>query len=646
MYESADRRILEVFRDLERVSFITTSFIKQEHGQHSESAELEYPKGFVTIPDAEYILGSARANMQADFLAYLPSISTQLESEYWTDYSRDNIGWLVESTEVYRNGQEDVPERKLILTAPSNSSEIHNDENLDEDNFVDPDSLAVHYEIWRYEVYDDKGLPIDYDSLACPMWSNNDGNMDTYEVDAFQTAAAIEADRIIPFFPEPDIAEGSTLAPVWTCSPPFHPQKPSIVNFNAQSDPTFHHTTQLVDVSRTTTFDDVCSPTAPWMDPSMFPADRYAIVTTPLFQNNTVLHDADDEILGYYMALVPWTVFFSDIIGDGDHPVTVAVSNNCGRSFTMLAQNGKDATLLNHTSDGQTDREDFNDMKLELPLAPFAYPESGESSQCAFTVSIYPTTTMEDAYRTNVPIFSAMVVLLCFAFTSFAFIAFDCMQQRKQRHLVNTARRQNLLVSALFPKKIQNQLLEEMKQTETQNKSQNKSGTAGLRQFLEGENQPKNNGDGASWASMDGDNEQTPTKKVKPIADLFPETTIMFADIVGKCHACFNIPFSNLLELTLQLLSIQDSLHGLLRESPPKCSSCWKASIESLIGLPKEGEFSRLKLSETAMLLFVVCQILGRSMLLLWPNLLQIAWLPCHILYRSWNGSWALTQVT
>lgn len=546
MYGSADQRILEVFRELERVSLTTISFIKEEHAKHPQDVEATHSDQFVITPDAEYLLGSARERMHADYVAYLPVINSQEESEYWIQYTKENIGWIGEATEVYTSQKEHgahqhTSTRTLVEGNWSNvdyeaDQDDGRDEHMSSQNAVDPDSVTVHYEIWRYQVYDESGLAVDYDTLACPMWSMDGDKSGSKGKEALKTEEAIDADRIFPYFPEPSVASGLTLAPIWTSSPPYFPGKPRIINFNAMSDPTFHYSTQVVRESRKTTFADVCSPTAPWIDREMFPAERYAIVTTPLFEDMTGLNDADKPIIGYYMALVPWTVFFSDTIGDGRLPVTVTVANDCGRSFTMLVEKGKVAKILNQSSDGESEREDFNDMKLELPLAPFAYPERGARSSCSYKVSIYPTDKMEAAYKTNEPIIYASVVLVCFLFASFAFILFDCVQQRRQRHLVNTARRQNLIVSALFPKKIQNQLLEEMKENEAQkfgSKNHNKSGTAGLRQFLEREHKPKNIGDAASWGSLDGKEGQGSNKKAKPIADLFPETTIMFADIVG-----------------------------------------------------------------------------------------------------------------
>jgi hypothetical protein len=187
--------------------------------------------------------------------------------------------------------------------------------------------------------------------------------------------------------------------------------------------------------------------------------------------------------------------------------------------------------MLNNTGDSHVDRDYFNEMSLHQPFATFAYGDEGimDGNTCSFTISVYPTLEMESAYKTNEPVMYALVVVAVFITTSLAFIFFDCVQQRRQQLLLNTARRQNQLVSSLFPAQIQNQLMEEYEKTEAmarQEKRQNKSGSAGLRSFLDDRSVH-------SSVQLDGGSGHM-SKSSKPIADLFPETTIMFADIAGK----------------------------------------------------------------------------------------------------------------
>ena len=120
--------------------------------------------------------------------------------------------------------------------------------------------------------------------------------------------------------------------------------------------------------------------------------------------------------------------------------------------------------------------------------------------------------------------------------------------------------------------------MEDMEEEERGEKARgkwNKSGTAGLRSFL--------NEDALGKKSGDKDEEQ-PGAGTKPIADLFPETTIMFAVCVLSrvtrklCHG-LSEHSSNTFSLRI-LLALQ---HGLLPENPPKCLLSWKVYTMNLM---------------------------------------------------------------
>jgi class 3 adenylate cyclase len=518
---------------LERISLVHTSFIKQVAEHTVETGfDNEYPEGFVTIADVEHILGAAREFIGADFVGYLPAIRSTKEAAAWYEYSQNNIGWLEESWKVYFNHNEsdhDTHESRRLAQDNTDTSAVHAEEH------------DVHFNIWRYQVFDEDGSELSFDSLSCPMGSDKDWDLGPEVEEAEAVQDAITAGRVTPYFPEQLSASvAASMSPIWASSPPSHPDGLMLVNFNLQSDPTFSYTLSVVDSSEKSTIADVCSTTAPWVDPVHFPSERYAMISTPVFDeaiNNN--GTSGRKIVGHVFAMIPWLVFFDHPQGkSGEYPVTVVVGNDCHRNFAMTVHYGVGVEWIDPEGGIKMDRQDFEDMKLEEPLAPFAYTEGKESCASGFFVTIYPSAEMEAGHKTNKPIGYAMVVLLVFLFTVISFIVFDCVQQRRQKHIVATARRQNLLVSALFPKKIQEQLLEELRDSEAakaaKSDAKNKSGSAGLRTYLEKENEKRDINKGSnhgSWCDMDGPTGRQ--KKAKPIADLFPETTIMFADLVG-----------------------------------------------------------------------------------------------------------------
>ena len=106
---------------------------------------------------------------------------------------------------------------------------------------------------------------------------------------------------------------------------------------------------------------------------------------------------------------------------------------------------------------------------------------------------------------------------MIFLFTTAIFIVYECLVESRQKKNVASAKEAKAVVNSLFPKNVRKRLYEEAKK--------------------KGEINAK-----SAMASM-----QTPKSRVKkflkegagdlltsePIADLFPNATVMFADISG-----------------------------------------------------------------------------------------------------------------
>lgn len=204
----------------------------------------------------------------------------------------------------------------------------------------------------------------------------------------------------------------------------------------------------------------------------------------------------------------------------------VVLENECaGKQFTYQVFGGI-ASLIDPVKEIQLDKPEYEDMAHAALFAESYVNVHDDSSKdsfsdlCisnSFTITVYPTEQFESSYRSNEPLYFMIGVLAIFFCTALPFVVVDWLSQKHQQGVMSTARRQNALVSSLFPKNVQKKLMEEIEEEATKNKT----GKAGLRNYLNNgqEETPEEGGKG--------------TFKTKPIADLFPETTIMFADIAG-----------------------------------------------------------------------------------------------------------------
>ncbi|KAL3917874.1 MAG: hypothetical protein SGILL_004507 [Bacillariaceae sp.] len=241
---------------------------------------------------------------------------------------------------------------------------------------------------------------------------------------------------------------------------------------------------------------------------------NFNLMFDPLFEQNF----RDSQIVGTLSAVISWNFFFQDILVQGSEPVHAVFVNKCGnKKFTFLIE-GNEAVFLGDDIDAHDPK--YNSMGLSTSFADFAYSKEYlagiDGDPCTYTLTVYPTQQMEDSYTSNEPLVYAMVVLGVFLCTALAFFMFDFLVHRHQKILSATAARQSALVASLFPKKIHMKLLAEAEEAAKQQRLT--MGKAGLRKFL----------------TESSDVIKCPDEKSKPIADLFPNTTVMFADISGK----------------------------------------------------------------------------------------------------------------
>jgi len=142
-----------------------------------------------------------------------------------------------------------------------------------------------------------------------------------------------------------------------------------------------------------------------------------------------------------------------------------------------------------------------------------------------YQISIYPSTEFMSVFVTQKPEYFALGVFLIFVFTSLIFIVYDRFVERRNWRTLATAQKTTALVNSLFPASVQERMLknEEVMKVESSRKSRRKLSLPEppkmkIKWFLD-EADSKIKDDGTLFSP--------------PIADLFPSTTVMFADIAG-----------------------------------------------------------------------------------------------------------------
>jgi hypothetical protein len=166
-------------------------------------------------------------------------------------------------------------------------------------------------------------------------------------------------------------------------------------------------------------------------------------------------------------------------------------------------------------------------MQVEIPFENAANNETdSKTGSCAYKFVLYPTRTFEDEYRTSLPLVMTLIVGCIFAVMASTFFLYDCFVQRRNAKVLSVAARSGAIVSSLFPSTVRDRLFDQGKPSDDIPQGSERSTTKStnkFKHFMEGERDNMDLGE-------EGDDD---ILKTKPIADLFPATTILFADIAG-----------------------------------------------------------------------------------------------------------------
>ena len=232
--------------------------------------------------------------------------------------------------------------------------------------------------------------------------------------------------------------------------------------------------------------------------------------------------EEDSDVVGFVIAVVPWQSYFVELLPAKTDGFLVEVQDMCGAEFTYVI-NGPKAIYF---GEGGLHKAKYESMRKTAQFAEFASFD-GETAEnrtvCKYELRVYPTEAIENQFITNQPAIFTSVIVLVFFFTIGFFIVYDYTVQRRQNILLSAAQRTTAIVSSLFPKSIQQRIMQEAEDQAAQDNQGKKRfgltpGVSQLKEFLT---------DGSQMES--GPN----NLNSKPIADLFPDVTIMFADIVG-----------------------------------------------------------------------------------------------------------------
>lgn len=153
--------------------------------------------------------------------------------------------------------------------------------------------------------------------------------------------------------------------------------------------------------------------------------------------------------------------------------------------------------------------------------------ESDTHDHCEYDLHIFPSDELKADFTTKKPIIYTAVVMMVFVCTTLVFVLYDFFVTLRQDKVMLTAKRSNAVVASLFPKNVRDRIMKDVEEQINAGVNDSKSNRKAFLFGAVAKNELKNFlDDGVAKAN-------SVAFDTKPIADLFPSTTIMFADICG-----------------------------------------------------------------------------------------------------------------
>ncbi|KAL7568291.1 hypothetical protein ACA910_022628 [Epithemia clementina (nom. ined.)] len=254
------------------------------------------------------------------------------------------------------------------------------------------------------------------------------------------------------------------------------------------------------------------------------------------------LNDASSRMVGILSLTLSWNRYALHLLPDGmADGIMCVLKNTCGQAYTYKL----DGNSTQFVGQGDFHDPNYDDTEVVLPFHDFVDSNNitlldDIPGHCMYSFHFYSSAEFEERYRSNLGIALSITVACTFFFMIGTFFFYDYFVKRRNSKVLDMATRTSAIVSSLFPSNVRDRLLllgdanndtkGKKGDPSNNNKKEAEGGHGGtrskLKHFLLSE---------VELESCGGDAETKDLEPYgsKPIADIFPETTILFADIVG-----------------------------------------------------------------------------------------------------------------
>lgn len=229
---------------------------------------------------------------------------------------------------------------------------------------------------------------------------------------------------------------------------------------------------------------------------------------------------------------------FSDAVLQKSEGVVFVLENTHGQMLTFQINSMQQVNLIGegdlHDTRYDTMMRDisYNDFLSSVAaVAPVVLIGSDAPSDnlVLYKIRVYPSDSFKAQFTTNRPLYYTIMVVPIFAFTSAIFVCYDVLVRRRQIKVMQAALQSNAIVASVFPEFVTSRLM-----TNLSNPLQKGAANKGARRrfsalsFASPKHQLR-----LLLGTSTRSHEVTAIVDSEPIADFFPNVTVIFADIAG-----------------------------------------------------------------------------------------------------------------
>lgn len=234
----------------------------------------------------------------------------------------------------------------------------------------------------------------------------------------------------------------------------------------------------------------------------------HAFIMVPVYEDFV---EANGTHVGFLVGITLMNNLLDRLLPPGTDGIVAVVKDTCGKSLSFELSSGKAKFL------GDEDLHDIEFDEFERFEHNIEMYEETVDGLCQHDLHLYPSAKLRATFDTNNAAIYSSVIALAFFCTFILLIVYDLMVNRRQNKVMKAASRTQAIVTSLFPKDIGRKLVEEAYKDSSGQKDD-----AWKKPAVQ------------SILGRDGQINADANKESKaPLADLFPEATVLFGDIVG-----------------------------------------------------------------------------------------------------------------